>query len=97
MALASGSDDHNVVSAVPCGHAHAANIVFKTTGSYFGCNNRLWLRIYVVKVFSCRQRNRVFQRLRHLFEMKFFDLVAAVDVFAPCPAFAARMIVFEIV
>ncbi len=50
MALTSGTDDHQVVCSMPGGHAHASDIILKTTGGDLSGHHTAWLRVDMLEV-----------------------------------------------
>ena len=48
--LTSGSDNHDMVSAMPCSHSHTTDVVFETAGCDFSGDDRSRLGIHTVKV-----------------------------------------------
>jgi len=59
--LAGGPDDHDVVSAIPGGHAHAADVVFEPAGGDLGRDHTVRLRIDPAESTAGRQWNRLFE------------------------------------
>ena len=53
------SNNHDMVSAVPCSHSHSSDVVFKTSGSDLSSDYRHWLRVDAVKIFCRRKRYAV--------------------------------------
>ena len=95
MTLACGTDDHDVVCTVICGHAHTANIVFKSAGSDLGSDNRAGLRVYISKVVGGGKGNAPFKGFGAVMVFK-RSHVQVFCRFTPGPAPAARAIVFKI-
>ena len=96
MALAGVTDDHQVVSTVPGGHAHAADIVFKAAGSDLGGHNALGLGVDAVKVFGGWQTDAVFERFSHVTIVEGAHIDAAFRHVSPDPALAGWSVVFEV-
>ncbi len=61
VGLTSSTDDHDMVSPVPCSHSHSANIILKTSGGDFRGDDRLRLGVDIVKVLGRRQPYSIFQ------------------------------------
>ena len=66
MGLAHVADYHDMVCAMPCSHAHAADIVLKTAGGNLRGDNRQGLGINVLKVFCRWKAYSVFKRFRNV-------------------------------
>ncbi|MPM60737.1 hypothetical protein SDC9_107589 [bioreactor metagenome] len=95
MALPRRADDHDVIRAVVRGHAHAADIVLKASACDFRRDHRHGLGVYVVKIMCGRQRHAADKRLAAVAVGKRPHMQVR-SGFAPCPAAAARMVVFQI-
>ena len=95
VALTSRTDDHNVIRAMVRGHAHAADIVLKAAARDLRRDDRHRLWVYVVKVMRGRQRHASNERLAAVAVGK-RPHVQVRRGFAPDPAMAARMVVFQV-
>ncbi len=60
MGLSCGTDDHDMICPVPCGHSHSTNVILKAPGGDFRGNNRLRLGVDIVKVLGRWQPYSVF-------------------------------------
>ncbi len=96
VALAGGADDHQVVSAVPGGHAHAADVVLEAPRGDLRGHDAGGLGINIFKVFGSGQADAVFERLGHVVVMERPHVHAFGGLFAPRPPLAARVVVFQI-
>ncbi len=62
VGLTGGTDDHDVVGAMPGSHSHSPDIVFKTAGGDFRGNDGSTLGVDEVKILGRGQGYAVFQR-----------------------------------
>ena len=62
VALPGGADDHQVIGAMPGGHAHAADVIFKAARGNLGGDNATRLWVNVIKVFRSRKTDAIFER-----------------------------------
>ncbi len=63
MRLARGTDDHNMIGAMPGGHAHAPQVVLETAGRDLGGDHKVALRVDICKRARSGERNRAFEVL----------------------------------
>ncbi len=63
MRLARGPDDHDVVGAVPGGHAHAPQIILEAARGDFGGEDDVALRVDITEGMRRRQRHRALEAL----------------------------------
>ena len=95
MGLPHMADYHNMIRSMPRRHPHSADIVLKSSGSDFRCNDRVRLRIDVAEVFGGRKPYAVFQRFGAVMVLKrpHFQIV---DMLSPGPASSSRFVFIQI-
>ena len=89
------SDNHQMVSAVPCAHSHSSDIVLESSGSDFSSDGLHRLRIHVFHEFCRRKRNALLQRLRDLMILE-RSHVLILSSFSPYPASSSRFIFVKV-
>ena len=89
------TDNHDMVSAMPCSHSHSADIVFETSGSDFGGDHRHRLRVDVFEVFGRRQAYAVLQRLGNVMVFERAH-VLVFSRLSPGPASSSRLVLVDI-
>ena len=95
MGLTHVTDNHDMVSAVPCRHSHSSDIVLESSGSDLCGDDRLRLRIDIAEELRRRKADALFQRLGHVVEREGSHLKIRSRL-SPVPAVSSRGVVFEI-
>ena len=95
VGLAGSTNDHEVVSAVPCSHSHTTDIVFETAGCDLGGDNGQRLRVRAFKILRRRKRNTLLERFGSISVSERSDLDARCRG-SPGPAFSSGFIFIEV-
>lgn len=95
MGLAHMPDDHDVVGAVPGGHAHAADIVLKAAGGNLGRDDRKRLGVDIAEVLGRGKADALLQRLGHIVVGKGAHLQVGGGL-APGPSPALGLVLVQI-
>ncbi len=81
---------------MPGTHTHAADVIFETARSDFGSDNRLGLRVNVVKIFRGGQTNAALERFCHVAIVEWTHVQAFFGHDAPGPTLAGWAVIFKV-
>ena len=95
VGLSHVSDNHQVVSTVPCSHSHSSDIVLESSGSDFSSDCLHRLRVDVFHELCRRKRNALLKRLGDfmVFERSH---VLVFSLFSPGPASSSRFVLVKV-